>query len=244
MYYLIMGKDKDKLLRIRIAHTEGHLIVVVRTIKRILLHIRQEVMHPSHIPLKMEAETSFLRRFRNIWPGSRFFRNNHAAVFPFTNNRIQMLEKLNCFQVSISAKTIRKPLSVTPSVIEVKHGRHRIYSKTVNMIEFIPVKGIGNQEVLHLRLPIIKNLGSPVGMLSQPGIRMFITGLSIEIGKAMRILWKMCRYPIENDSDAGLMQNVHHFHKVLRTAVTGGRRIVACHLIPPGSVKGVLCNAH
>ena len=60
----------------------------------------------------------------------------------------------------------------------------------------------------------------------------------------MRILWKMRRYPVQDHADSIPVQIIDHIGKILRCPVTGSRRIISCHLIPPGSVKRVLRNPH
>ena len=40
------------------------------------------------------------------------------------------------------------------------------------------------------------------------------------------------------------MQVVYKVHKLLGSAVAGGGRVVAGHLVAPGTVKGMLGNAH
>ena len=45
-------------------------------------------------------------------------------------------------------------------------------------------------------------------------------------------------------ADARLMQLVDEGHEVLRRAVAGGRRKVACHLVAPGSVERVFRQRH
>ena len=112
------------------------------------------------------------------------------------------------------------------------------------MIHIIPVECISYQEVLHLGLSVIKNLRSPVRMLSETRIRVLVACFAVEIGKAMGIFWKMCRHPVQNHTDSGIVQDIHHFHKVLRTAVARSRCKVARNLIAPGAVKGVLRNTH
>ena len=244
MHHFIMRKHKNKLLRISIAHTEGHLVVMVGTINGILLHIGQKIMHPPHIPLEMKAQSALFRRLRNVRPRSRLFRDNDGSVFSFSNDGVQMFKKLNGLKIPVSSVLIGNPLSVFPAIIQVEHRRHRIHPKSVNMIKIIPVQSIRNQKVLYFRFSIIKNLCSPVRMFPEPRIRVFITRFPVELTQSVTVFRKMSRYPIQNHADAGLMQNIYHFHKSLRTAMSGGRRIVSRHLISPGTVKRMLQNAH
>ena len=49
------------------------------------------------------------------------------------------------------------------------------------MIHVVPIEGIANEEVLHLCLLIVKDLGSPVRVLSQATVRMLVAGGSIKV---------------------------------------------------------------
>ena len=55
MHYLVMGQHQDELLRIGITHPESQLVMMIVSIHGIFLHIAEEIMHPSHIPFKVEA---------------------------------------------------------------------------------------------------------------------------------------------------------------------------------------------
>ena len=155
-----------------------------------------------------------------------------------------MMEELNGFQVLIAAKFIRQPLSVLFTVIQIQHGCYCIYTDTVYMELSQPEQSIGYQEVLHFIFAIIKYLRSPFRMLSQTGIGMFKDALSIKFCKSVCISCKMCRYPIQNDSDTCLMQFIDQIHKILRRSVTGSRRIVSGHLISPGAIIRMLRDSH
>ena len=155
-----------------------------------------------------------------------------------------MMEELNSFQVLIAAKFIRQPLSVLFTVIQIQHGCYCIYTDTVYMELSQPEQSIGYQEVLHFIFAIIKYLRSPFRMFSQTRVGMFKYALSVKFCQSVCIGCKMCRYPVQNDSNACLMQFINQIHKILRRSVTGRRRIVSGHLIPPGAIIRMLCDSH
>ena len=155
-----------------------------------------------------------------------------------------MMEELNGFQVLIAAKFIRQPLSVLFTVIQIQHGCYCIYTDTVYMELSQPEQSIGYQEVLHFIFAIIKYLRSPFRMFSQTRIGMFKDALSVKFCQSVCIGCKMCRYPVQNNSNACLMQFIDQIHKILRRSVTGRRRIVSGHLIPPGAIIWMLCDSH
>ena len=50
------------------------------------------------------------------------------------------------------------------------------------MIHIVPIEGIANEEILHLSLFIVKDLGAPVRVLSQAAVRMLLAGGSVKVG--------------------------------------------------------------
>ena len=85
-----------------------------------------------------------------------------------------MLKEFDRFQVLVLAVLIGDPLSVFLSVIQIKHVCNGIYPESVNMEFLAPEDRIGDQEILDLALAVIKDLGTPVRMLTLLGIGIFI----------------------------------------------------------------------
>ena len=56
---------------------------------------------------------------------------------------------------------------------------------------------------------------------------------AVKFRKSMRILRKMRRYPVKNNSYSILMKLIHKVHKVLRRSISRCRSIIACYLISP-----------
>ena len=112
------------------------------------------------------------------------------------------------------------------------------------MIVFYPHQRTADQEVLHLIFAIIKNLGSPVRMLSHSWICILIQACTIKLCKSMGIFWKMRRYPVQDHTDFILVALVDKICKVLRFSVAGSRCIISGHLISPGTIKRILRNTH
>ena len=107
---------------------------------------------------------------------------------------------------------------------------------------FKPKQCIGNQKVLHFILTVIEYLCSPVRMFSLLRICIFKCRCSVKVCKSMCISWEMCRNPVKNHSDFVLMKIINHICKIFRCSVARSRRIIACYLISPGTVKRMLCN--
>ena len=107
-----------------------------------------------------------------------------------------MLEELDGVEVLVPAVLVRYPLTVALAVVQIQHGGDCIDPDTVDVELTVPEKDIGNEEVLYLRLFIVKDLGTPVGMLSLSGIGMLENALSVESSEAVGVGRKMGGYPV------------------------------------------------
>ena len=233
MHDLIVRECQNKVLAVRIDHTERQLTVVMGTEDRIELHIIKEIIHPAHVPLIVKSEAALLYRGRHLRPCGRLFRDQKRTVRIFFINRIQMFEKLNRFQVLIAAVNICHPLTVILAIVEIQHRSDRIHPDTVCMIYVFPEQRIGDQEVRYLRPAIIVNQRAPVRVGTLARIEVLVQASAVKCTQPERIARKMSRYPVQDDSDALLMHVIHEIHEILRCAIPGGRRIVAGHLIAP-----------
>ena len=126
-----------------------------------------------------------------------------------------MLKEFNRLQVLVSAVFVRNPFPVFAPVIQIEHGRNRVYPQSVYVIFFYPVKGIGKKEILDLRTPVVKDLGSPVRMFPLPGIRMLVDRVSVKLRQTLFILWKMSRNPVQNNADSVFMKIIYQVFEVL-----------------------------
>ena len=154
-----------------------------------------------------------------------------------------MLKELDRLEILVFAVFVRNPLTVLLAVIQIKHGSHRVYPQAVDMEFLQPVDRVGNQEILHLIFPVVKNLCPPVRMLSLPWIGILKQSAAVEICQTMGILREMSRNPVEDYSDTVLMELIDHIVKILGRSVARRRRVVAGNLIAPGPVKGMLRNS-
>ena len=172
---------------------------------RIQLHIFQEVIHPSHIPLQTKTKSVLLCIPCNHRPCSRFLSDHHSSMISSKNYCIQMLKEFNSLQILISAIFICDPFSILLTIIKIKHGSNSIHTKSVYVALLHPVKGICDQEVLNLRASVIINLGTPVRMFSLSRICVLIHCGSVKVRKTMGIFREMCRYPVKDNSNLILM---------------------------------------
>ena len=244
VHHLVMGQAQDEILTVSINHTEDQLAVMPGTEHRIIVHIAQEVIHPSHIPLEIKSKPVILHRTRHLRPGCRLLCNQERSVLALLKNGIQMLQKLYCLQVFLSAVDVRHPLSVIFSIIQIQHRGHCVHADAVCMINLCPVQGIGNQEVFHLRPAVIVDQSAPVGMAALPGIQMLIQAGAVKGCQSKGVSREMGGHPVQNHADSLAVHIVHKIHEVLRGAVPGRRRIISRHLVTPGFIQRMLHDRH
>ena len=229
----IMRKNKDIVLRICILHGKCHHMMCIFPEIRIQLHILCKIMHPSHIPLQAESQSVILRVSCNLWPCSGFFCDHHRPRISSKYNRIKMLEKLNRLKILIATILVWDPLSVLLSIIKIKHGCHCIDTQSVHMEMLDPEQCICNQEIPYLRLFIIKDLRSPVRMLSLSRICILKSRCSVKISQSVSILREMCRNPVKNHTNPIPVQIIDHISKIFRCSISGSRCIITGYLISP-----------
>ena len=153
---------------------------------------------------------------------------------------VQLAQEGHCLQVFPAAVDIRAPFALLPAIIQIQHTGHSVHSYAVYVICMRPEVRTGGEEALHLGASEIKDPGAPVLVLPLGGVAVFVAARAIVFVQAKLILGEMRRYPIHDDTDAGLMQGIHQCHKVVRGAVAAAGGVVACHLVAPGAIIGVL----
>ena len=112
------------------------------------------------------------------------------------------------------------------------------------MVLFDPEQGVGDQVIGNLGPSVIVDQGSPVRMGALSGIQMLVQTGAVKSGKAVGISGEMGGHPVQDHADPGLVHFIHEEHEVLRSPVSGGRRVIADHLIAPGAVEGMLHDGH
>src|SRR5438105_717813 len=110
------------------------------------------------------------------------------------------------------------------------------------MVLIEPEQGIADQKVPHFRTAIVKEQSVPLRLLPLAGIGMFIQVGAVEVAKPVLVFGEMRGYPVENDSDAALMQIVHQIHEIGWSTEPAGRGKIASCLVPPGAVEGMFAD--
>ena len=74
MNHLIVGKGLHKIFSKLIHGTKGQLVVLVLTVNWIGRKVAEHIMHPPHIPLKIETEPTSVGWVGDLRERGRFLR--------------------------------------------------------------------------------------------------------------------------------------------------------------------------
>ncbi|KJU87730.1 hypothetical protein MBAV_000081 [Candidatus Magnetobacterium bavaricum] len=58
MDYLVVRKHVDKVLRKGVQERKRKVVVVVLSVYRLLLEVQEHVVHPAHVPLHTESQST------------------------------------------------------------------------------------------------------------------------------------------------------------------------------------------
>ena len=155
-----------------------------------------------------------------------------------------MFEKLNCLQVLVFPVFVWYPLPCISSVVQVQHGGYSVHTESVNVVFLDPEQRVGDQEILHFILAVIKNFCPPVRMLAFSGVCILICGGSVKVSQPMGVLWEMGWHPVKDHTDLILMHVIYKILEIFRRSVPGRRGIIPCYLVSPGTVIGMFRYAH
>ena len=108
--------------------------MVILPINGICGKIGKDVVHPAHIPLKIETQPSCVRRARNQRPRGRFLGDHQSLRVIPEYGLVEPAEESYGLQVFVVAVNIRHPFPGTFVVIEIEHGSYGVHSQSVDMI--------------------------------------------------------------------------------------------------------------
>jgi len=109
---------------------------------------------------------------------------------------------------------------------------------------FEPEQGAAHEEGADLVPAVVEYIALPVGVKALLRIGMLKEMGPVEVSKAVLVAREVGRHPVEDHTDAVLMQMVDEIHHVLRTSVPARRSKVPGCLVSPGTVEGVLHDGH
>src|SRR5579875_4073229 len=186
--------------------------MVITAINRVKMHIFQHIMHPSHVPLERKAEATNVGRARDQRPCRRFLRNSNRPRYLTVDRLVELAQKIDRLQMLAPTILIRHPLTGWTHVIQVEHRGHRVNTQAINMILAQPKERTADQEIPDLAASIVKDLRSPLFMLTFARVGIFIEVRAIKIAQRVAIFRKVRRYPVQQYANTLLM---HIINKIL-----------------------------
>ena len=239
VYHFVMAENLYEIFRISIDHAEGELVVVVLAVDGLVLDVAEEVIHPAHVPLVVEAETALLWRTRDARETRRFFGNEDCMRREATHDAVQVLQEFDGVIIDVATVFVRNPLAGALAVVKVEHGCHRIDAEAV-AVEFLePVHGVCNEEVLDFVTAQVENVGAPVRVFALSRVGMLVAGCAVKAAEGVRIFREVGWNPVQDDSDFVLVAEIDKVTELVRRAVTARWGVVTCHLVAPGFVERV-----
>ena len=97
---------------------------------------------------------------------------------------------------------------------------------------------------MYLRSAKVEDTGPPMRVFPLLRVLIFITLGTVKLVQTLFILWKMCRHPVDDDTDIVFMELVDKVHQILRCSIAGGCRKISGHLVSPGRIVRIFGNRH
>lgn len=87
---------------------------------------------------------------------------------------VDLLEKAHVLEILVTAVFVRNPLPVVSGIVAIQHRSHRIDSEAIEVELLDPVQRVGYEEFAYLGTTGIEDKSSPVRVLSESGVGMFV----------------------------------------------------------------------
>ena len=196
-----MRDRQDEALEERIEQPEGHFVVVVAAIHRLVADVAQRVVHPAHVPFVREAKPARVCGAGHTWPRGRFLGDQHRPWNLLGDHSRKLLQEIDRFEILPSAIAVRDPLAFPPRIVAVEHRGDRVDTQPVGMEMLEPKQRAANQEAAHLVAAEIIDVGVPLAVHPLARIEMLIERGAIEPREPVRVVRKMGRHPVEDNAD-------------------------------------------
>ena len=154
-------------------------------------------------------------------------------------HHVELAQQVHGVEVLVAAVLVGDPLPGLAGVIQVEHGGDRVHAQPVDVELVEPIQGAGEQEVLHLVAPVVEDQGAPVAVLPLARVGVLVQGGAVEAGQGKGVAREVGRHPVEQDTDAVLVQVIDEVAEIVRAAEAAGGGEVARGLVAPGGVQGV-----
>ena len=88
---LVMAQHKDEMFMERVEHRECDLALVISAVNRVFADVAEAVVHPAHVPLVSEAQSSCVGGSRYSRPCRGFLGDQCHAGMPFVADLVAAL---------------------------------------------------------------------------------------------------------------------------------------------------------
>src|SRR5436190_1170749 len=179
-----------------IKHRESEIVMMVLSMDGIVAEIFKRVIHPTHVPFKIKAESTKVRGTRDLRPRGGFLGDRDDTGVFGLGDMIELPQELDRLEIFAPAVLVGNPLTGVARVIQIEHRGDGIDAQTIDMEAITPEEGISQKEITHLVAAIIENQSAPVLMGTLAWIFMLVKGGAIEPRKGPVVAREVCRHPI------------------------------------------------
>ena len=117
-----MRDREHEVLGEGVNHAEGQSVVMIVSPQGIEGDVGQHVVHPTHVPLVVEAQTHALDGITgNARPSGALLGDHHDVGMELVDNVVELLQEVNGNEVFSAAVSVGDPLAVLAVVVEIKH---------------------------------------------------------------------------------------------------------------------------
>ena len=190
-----MRQGKDVVLRERVDHPEGELVVRLPPLARRVRHVGEGVVHPAQVPLEVEPESADARRTGDVGPGGRFLGDRQDVGELEVDLVVEPAEEGNRLVVRLRLGRDAGRLAPVARGLEVEHRGDRVHPDGVDMIEVEPVERVRDQEVRHFGPAEVEDVGTPVAVLPPVRVGMLVQGSAVEAAPARARRGRSARGP-------------------------------------------------
>ena len=183
-------------------------MMLILAVDGVFLEIFKRIVHPTHVPFKIETKTSFGSGFGHSRKRGRLLSNHQCAWVVFMNYVVRLTEKIDSFKVFASAVLIRHPFPVFAGVIEVEHRGDRIHTEAIDVIAFAPGKCTSDKETSDFVTSVVKDQSAPVLVETLTWISVLVERRTVKFSKCKTIGRKVSRHPVHNHAYSVLVKRI------------------------------------
>src|SRR5690606_5164687 len=127
----IVRDREDERLAEGVHQGERKQSEMIFPVYRLVFDEPKEIVHPTHVPLEVESQATSLDVAGNAWPCGGLFGDHERTGEVLADANVELTKEVDRLQVLSAAIAVGKPLSLTPGVVEVEHGRDGVHTKPI-----------------------------------------------------------------------------------------------------------------